>query len=196
MAGNSDYQKVAERYTTALIDLAVERKNLDAVEKDLNDLSAMLSNSEEFRAFVETPLLSREVKMETIGTIATKAKLNAVTINFLLLLAKNRRIQNLEGILVSALKAISKMKGELTAHIGTAQTLSDKQTKDLKAALKKGFGKEVNLDIQQDEELLGGMVIRVGSLIVDDSVRTKLNVLQRRLKEGNVNLNLKTEEVA
>lgn len=196
MSARTDYQKVAERYTTALIDLAVERKNLDAVEKDLNDLSAMLSNSEDFRAFVESPLLSREDKMNTIAAIAKKAKLNAVTTNFLLLLAKNRRIQELQGIVTTSLKAISEMKGELTAHVGTAHVLSDKQAKDLKAALKKGFGKEVNLELQQDEELLGGMVVRVGSLIVDDSVRTRLNLLQRRLKEGNVNLNLKTEEVA
>lgn len=195
MTVNTDQYRVALRYVTALLDLAEENKTLDKVDSDFADLHSMLTTSADFQKFIASPIIRRDQKIATITALAKKAKLSPMMVNFLMLLASNRRLQILATVINVAAKEIADRKGQVTAFVETAHVLSDKQTKDLKEALKKGFGKDINLSITEDKDLLGGMVVRVGSIMVDDSVKTRINLLQRRLRDGSVNIN-KQEEVA
>lgn len=191
----SDQNRVALRYVTALLDSAAENKAISKIAKDLTDLGAMLKTSEDFQYLIESPVISREDKMATVGAIAKKAKLDKLTTNFLMLLAQNNRLSALPVMVTIGLKEIDAREGRLTAQIDTAHVLSDKQTKELKDSLKKGLGKDVTLNITQDENLLGGIVIRAGSLMIDDSVKTKISRLQRQLRTQTIN-QAKEEEVA
>jgi F-type H+-transporting ATPase subunit delta len=188
--------RVALRYVTALLDFAQEAKSLDKIAKDLAELDSMLKMSEDLRNFTRSPLISRDDKIAAMQAIAKKAKFQTTTSNFLSLLAKNNRLFALETILGLAEKQIAEARGEVTAYVETAHVLSDKQTKELKESLKKGLGKDVSLSITEDANLLGGMIVRVGSLMVDDSVRTKVNRLQRTLRAGTTQFDNTTEEVA
>lgn len=191
----SDQNRVALRYVTALLDSASEGKAISKIAKDLTDLGAMLNSSDDFQSLIESPVISREGKMAAVAAIAKKAKLEKLTTNFLMLLAKNNRLSALPTMVALGLKEVDAREGRLTAQIDTAHVLSDKQTKELKDSLKKGLGKDITLNITQDENLLGGIVIRAGSLMIDDSVKTKIGRLQRQLRTQTINT-AKEEEVA
>tara|TARA_Y100001001_G_scaffold163776_1_gene193771 strand:+ start:782 stop:1405 length:624 start_codon:yes stop_codon:yes gene_type:complete len=191
----SDQNRVALRYVTALLDSASESKAVSKIAKDLTDLGAMLKSSDDFQSLIESPVISREDKMAAVAAIAKKAKLDKLTANFLMLLGKNNRLSALPTMVALGLKEIDAREGRLTAQIDTAHVLSDKQTKELKDSLKKGLGKDITLNITQDENLLGGIVIRAGSLMIDDSVKTKIGRLQRQLRTQTINT-AKEEEVA
>ena len=191
----SDQNRVALRYVTALLDSASEGKAISKIAKDLTDLGAMLKSSDDFQSLIESPVISREDKMSAVAAIAKKAKLDKLTANFLMLLGKNNRLSAIPTMVALGLKEIDAREGRLTAQIDTAHVLSDKQTKELKDSLKKGLGKDITLNITQDENLLGGIVIRAGSLMIDDSVKTKIGRLQRQLRTQTINT-AKEEEVA
>tara|TARA_B100000745_G_C20134539_1_gene388844 strand:- start:366 stop:989 length:624 start_codon:yes stop_codon:yes gene_type:complete len=191
----SDQNRVALRYVTALLDSVSESKAVSKIAKDLTDLGAMLKSSDDFQSLIESPVISREDKMAAVAAIAKKAKLDKLTANFLMLLGKNNRLSALPTMVALGLKEIDAREGRLTAQIDTAHVLSDKQTKELKDSLKKGLGKDITLNITQDENLLGGIVIRAGSLMIDDSVKTKIGRLQRQLRTQTINT-AKEEEVA
>lgn len=191
----SDQNRVALRYVTALLDSASENKAVSKIAKDLTDIGAMLNSSDDFQSLIESPVISREDKMAAVAAIAKKAKLDKLTANFLMLLGKNNRLSALPTMVALGLKEIDAREGRLTAQIDTAHLLSDKQTKELKDSLKKGLGKDITLNITQDENLLGGIVIRAGSLMIDDSVKTKIGRLQRQLRTQTINT-AKEEEVA
>lgn len=179
---------VSRRYASALLDLASEKKALDQVEKDLKGLESVISESEDFRAFIRSPLLKQDQQQAAVQDIAKKAGCHVLTINFLGVLAQNRRLYALESILKAARQELSKRRGEVSAVVQTASALTDAQTKALQDAISGAVGSDVALEFQTDPDILGGMIVTVGSHMIDDSVRRKLQRLQTAMG-GSANQN-------
>jgi F-type H+-transporting ATPase subunit delta len=173
---------LAERYGVALFDLADERKELDAVAGDLLALRAMLRDSAEFRRLIRSPVLSREEQGKAIAAIAAQAKLSALAQNFLGLLARNRRLFVLPEIVTSFLQQLAERRGEVTAAVIAAQDLSPAQRAAVDEQLRKAVGGKVAVDLQVDASLLGGLIIKVGSRMIDASLKSKLHRLQLAMK--------------
>ena len=173
---------LAERYGAALFDLADERKELDAVAADLQALRAMLRDSAEFRRLIRSPVLSREEQGKAIAALAEKATLSPLARNFLGLLAQNRRLFVLPEIIASFLQQLAERRGEVTASVVAAQELSPAQRAAVDEQLRKAVGRKVAVDLQIDASLLGGLIIKVGSRMVDASLKSKLHRLQLAMK--------------
>ncbi len=173
---------LADRYAAALFDLADERKALDAVAGDLHSLRAMLRESADLRRLVRSPVLSREAQGKAVAALAETAQLSALTRNFLGLLAQNRRLFALSEMITGYLHRLAEARGEVTAHVVSAQELSPQQRDAVNEQLRKAVGRKVAVDIEVDPGLLGGLVVRVGSRMVDASLRSKLNRLQLAMK--------------
>jgi F-type H+-transporting ATPase subunit delta len=173
---------LAERYAVALFDLADERKALDEVADDVKALRAMLRDSSDFRRLIRSPVLSREAQGKAIAALAADAKLSPLTRNFLGLLAQNRRLFALPEMIAGYLNRLAEKRGEVTAHVVAAQELSPQQREAVNEQLRKAVGRKVAVDLEIDPNLLGGLVVRVGSRMVDASLRSKLNRLQLAMK--------------
>jgi F-type H+-transporting ATPase subunit delta len=173
---------LAERYAVALFDLADERKALDAVAGDLQSLRALLRESADLRRLIRSPVLSRDAQGKGITALAETAQLSPLTRNFLGLLAHNRRLFALPEMIQSYLSRLAEKRGEVTAHVATAQDLSPQQRDAVGEQLRKAVGRKVAVDIEVDPSLLGGIVVRVGSRMVDASLKSKLHRLQLAMK--------------
>ena len=183
---------VASRYVGALIDLAEDSKKLKDVEKDFSDLSAMTTSSEDLRYLIRSPLLSETQQQAAIEAIAKKARFTTITTNFLKVLVENRRLNILESILSVFEREVAKRRGEIIVTVETAQDLTAAQTKSLKDTLKKETGADIVLNTKVEPSILGGMIVTVGSHMVDDSVARKLEKLKASMAGGaNENANLK-----
>ncbi len=195
MASKQNSGAAAIRYATALVEIAANAKKIDSVEKDLNDLSAMLVSSTDLQTLLNSPLISREDQQNAIQVIAKKAKFQDVTTNFLSLVAQNRRLSMMPAITKKVHQEISKLRGQVDAHVATAFKLSKEQENALQESLTKAVGKEVAIKVEVQEDLIGGMVVTVGSQIIDDSVKRKLERLKIAMK-SNANNNVDMAEVA
>ena len=195
MASKKTSGAAALRYATALVEIAADSKKIDAVEKDLNDLEAMISDSEDLRTLLKSPLISREQQQQAVQAIAKKAKFQDITANFLSLLAQNRRLGMLQGIINAVRINISRMRGEVSAHVATAFKLTKEQEAALQESLVKAVGQAVSVKVEVQEDLIGGMVVTVGSQIIDDSVKRKLERLKIAMK-SNANNNADDMQVA
>jgi F-type H+-transporting ATPase subunit delta len=173
---------LAERYAAALFDLAEERKALDAVAGDLRTLRAMLRDSGDLRRLIRSPVLSREDQAKAIAAIAQPAELSPLTCNFLGLLAQNRRLFALPAMGESYLSRLALRRGEVTAQVVTPQALSPAQRAAVDEQLRKAVGGKVAVDVEVDPSLLGGLVVRLGSRMVDASLKSKLYRLQLAMK--------------
>ena len=173
---------LADRYAAALFDLADERKALDAVAADLQGLRAMLRDSGDLRRLIRSPVLTREEQGRAITALAEKAGIAALTRNFLGLLAQNRRLFALPEMIESYLHRLAERRGEVTAHVVAAQELSPAQREAVNEQLRKAVGRKVAVDIEVDPSLLGGLVVKVGSRMVDASLKSKLHRLQLAMK--------------
>jgi len=183
---------IANRYVGALIDLAEESKALKAVEKDFSDLSNSLKKSNDLQSFVRSPLLSEAKQINVIEALAKKGKFNEITTNFLKVLVSNRRLNILADVLAAFDTQISKRRGEVIVQVETAQDLSAAQIKNLQEILKKETGADIALNTKVSPEILGGMVVTVGSHMIDDSIARKLERLKTSMSYGaNENVNLK-----
>lgn len=178
-AGTSE---VARRYAQALYGLAEEQGALDKVADDLRTVQAMLEDSADLRRFVSSPMLGRQAQITGIAAIADKAALSDLVKNFLGLVARNRRLSSLSGMIIAFLDYLAKQRGEITAEVISAKKLTEKQTSALVSALKKSMGHDVSIDAKVDPAVLGGLVVKVGSRMVDSSLRTKLQRLQLAMK--------------
>ena len=174
---------IADRYASALFELSSETKSLDALEADLDTLGAALNDSDDFGSLISSPLHTRAEQGAAIDAIADKAGLSQSTRSTLGLMASKRRLFVLPQ-LVAALKAkIAQAKGEVTADVTAAKALSAEQESSLAATLKERFGKDVKINMAVDESLIGGLVVRVGSKMIDTSIKAKLSALQNSMKE-------------
>lgn len=174
---------MAGRYATALFELALESKKLTDVEADLNSFNEMLERSADLQRLVRSPVFSAEEQQRAIASIAKKAKISGVTTNFLELIARNRRLFAVTDMIRAFNALAAAHRGEVTADITSASKLSSEQTKALKASLKSAIGQDVQLETRVDPALLGGLVVKVRSRMIDTSLRTKLNNLKYALKE-------------
>lgn len=174
---------IATRYASALFELAKEGKDLKGLESDITALGTALDDSPEFRSMISSPVHTRDEMGATIGAIAKKMKLSDLTTNTLGLMASKRRLFVLPA-LVKGLKAkLADERGEVTAEVTSAKALTAEQQKSLMATLKKNVGKDVNLDMTVDDSLIGGLIVKVGSKMIDNSIRSKLGALHNAMKE-------------
>lgn len=173
---------IAERYATALFELADSQGALDQVAGDLTTLKAMIGESADFRRLVASPVLSRDEQGRAIQALAKAAGFTVTTTNFLGLAAKNRRLFALPGIIAAFLARLAARRGEIGASVASAVPLSQAQLDALTSTLKTTFGSNVNVETAVDPGLLGGLVVKVGSRMVDSSLRTKLQHLKLAMK--------------
>ena len=173
---------LAERYATALYELADEAKSLDAVADDLRAVRGLLAESEDLTRLVRSPSVSRDEQAKAIDAVAKSAGFDDLTRRFLGVLAVNRRLFALKGIGQAFLDELARRRGEVTAHVTSAAALSAEQAEALGDQLRKAMGSKVQIETQVDPGLLGGMIVRVGSRMVDSSLRTKLAKLQLAMK--------------
>ncbi|MGE5539551.1 MAG: F0F1 ATP synthase subunit delta [Gemmatimonas sp.] len=173
---------LAGRYAQALFDLATERGALDAVAADLATVRRMLDDSPDFARLVRSPVIKREAAGRAIGALVKGAGFNALTGNFLGLLARNRRLFELSAMVAAFQRLLADSRGEVAAEVISATPLSERHVAAVTDALKAATGAKVALSTRVDPALLGGMIVRVGSRMVDSSLRTKLSKLELAMK--------------
>lgn len=173
---------LAARYAAALFELADERLDLDAVADNLRELRAMLRDSPELSRLIRSPVLSREAQGQAIAALAERAGLARLTADFLAVVARNRRLFAVPAMIEAFLAKLAERRGEVTAEVTTAAPLSEAQHAALIEQLRRAVGRRVTVDTRVDPALLGGMVVRVGSRMIDGSLRSKLQRLQTAMK--------------
>ncbi len=174
---------IAARYATALFDLAEDDGALAALEADVGTLETALAESADLRDLITSPIYGRDVSMAAVGKLAEAMDLSPVTGNTLRLMAQKRRLFVLPAMLASLRARIADHKGEVTADVVSAKALTKAQSDKLSKVLKAATGHEVNLNATVDESLIGGLVVKVGSTMIDTSIKAKLNALQNTMKE-------------
>jgi F-type H+-transporting ATPase subunit delta len=173
---------LAGRYATALFELARDEKQLEAVGASLATLRQTLSDSEDFRQMTQSPLISREQATTGIAATAEAMRLDPITSKFLGVLAHNRRLSQLPQIVRAFNMLAANHRGETTAEVTSAHPLNDDQVSALKNNLKSRLGRDIAVDLTVDPTILGGLVVKVGSQMIDGSIRTKLNTLAHAMK--------------
>jgi F-type H+-transporting ATPase subunit delta len=179
----SSVSGVAQRYASALFDLARDESSIDRIEGELASVGKMIDESADFRRLVESPVFSAGDQERAIAAIAEKAGIGGLTGNLLRLVARNRRLFALAGMIKAFHEMAARYRGEVTAEVTSAHPLSDAQAAALKAALKEKLGKDVTLAARVNPALLGGLVVKVGSRMIDTSLRTRLMTVKTQLKE-------------
>jgi F-type H+-transporting ATPase subunit delta len=173
---------LAERYAAALFDLADARRTLDEVASDLRQLRAMLAASVDLSRLVRSPILTRDQQGKGIGALATHAGFSPLVCDFLAVVAKNRRLFAVPAMIEVYLAKLAERRGELTAEVIAAQALSETQLARLSDQLRRSAGRRVSVDARVDPGLIGGMIVKVGSRMVDGSIKSKLQRLQLAMK--------------
>ncbi len=173
---------LAGRYASALFDLARDEKKIEAVGQSLNSLGQALADSREFRQLVVSPLVDREEASKAFAAIAAKLKLDPLTANFLGVLARNGRKSQLEHVIRIFRRLAANHRGETTAEVVSAHPLSDEQVAALKTKLKSRAGRDVTIEARTDPAILGGVIVKLGSEMIDASLKTKLNRLAQAMK--------------
>ena len=175
---------VSGRYATALFELARDEKCLDAVKADLDRFEAMLVESEDLKRLVRSPVFSADVQAKALSAVLDKAAITGISANFLKVLTANRRLFAVADVIRAFRALVARFKGEASAEVTVAEPLSEKNLETLKAALKSVTGKDVTLNVQVNPSIIGGLVLKLGSRMVDSSLRTKLNSIKHAMKEA------------
>lgn len=173
---------LAGRYAIALFELANEQKQLDAVGESLAALKQVLADSDDFRALTTSPLIGRDQAMRAVAAAAGAMKLDPITANFLGVLARNGRKGQLRPVIAAFKRLAAEHRGETSAEVITAHPLSDDQLAALRQQLRARAGREVAIEASVDPHILGGIVVKLGSQMIDASIRTKLNRLATAMK--------------
>ena len=173
---------LAGRYAAALFELSEEQGELDAVAEDLAGIRRMLRDSADLRRLVASPVVSREDQSRAIAAVMARAGVAALTARFAGVVARNRRLDALDAICAAFGELLAARRGERTAEVTTARPLTDAQREALERQLRGITGTRVAFDERVDASLLGGMVVKIGSRMVDSSLRTKLQRLELSLK--------------
>jgi F-type H+-transporting ATPase subunit delta len=170
------------RYATALFELARDAKAIETVETSLATVRAALDESADFKALTTSPLIARGAAARAIAATAPLLKLDATTTSFLGVLAQNRRLSALPNIIRAFRMLAANHRGETTAEVTSAHALTADQVAALKQALRQRVGRDVSVDLSVDPTLLGGLVVRIGSQMIDSSIKTRLNSLAHAMK--------------
>ena len=174
---------IASRYATAVFSLAKKDKKLKPLEADVDALDGALIGSADLRTLVSSPVYSRAEMGQAISAVAKKMKLQPIMVNTLALMASKRRLFVLPSLLAVLRTRIAEEKGEVTAEVASAKALTKTQAASLAKTLKAQLGLDVKIKATVDESLIGGLVVKVGSKMIDTSIRSKLNALQNTMKE-------------
>lgn len=184
MAGSqSSSATVAGRYANALFELAAEADALPAVEADLARFTAMLADSEDLMRLVRSPVFAADEQERAIGAVLDKAEIGGLVGKFIRVVAGNRRLFALPHIITAFREQLAAHRGEVAAEVTSAEPLNERHLGALREALKAAIGKDVALDTHVDPALIGGLIVKVGSRMIDGSLRTKLNSLKLAMKE-------------
>jgi F-type H+-transporting ATPase subunit delta len=175
---------VSGRYATALFELARDEKSIDAVKTDVDRFEAMLGDSADLTRLVRSPVFSAEAQSKALSAVLDKSGISGISANFLKVLTANRRLFAVSDVIRAFRALVAKFKGEVTADVTVAETLSDKNLDALKTGLKSVTGKDVTLNVKVDPSIIGGLVVKLGSRMVDSSLRTKLNSIKHAMKEA------------
>ncbi|GAA4038348.1 F0F1 ATP synthase subunit delta [Sphingomonas rosea] len=173
---------LAGRYASALFDLARDERKIDAVSTSLAGLKQAMGESADLRALVSSPMVTRAEAGKALAATAGSMNLDPVTINFLGVLAKNGRLRQLGEVIRLFEQLAAEHRGETTAEVISARPLDDDQIAALKAQLGTRVGRDIRIDARVDPTILGGLVVRLGSQMIDASIRTKLNSLATAMK--------------
>ena len=173
------------RYATALFELARDSKAIDTVETSLATVRQALADSAEFKALATSPLLGRADAAKGVAAAAKAMGLDRTTTAFLGVLAQNRRLNQLPAIIRAFRELASRHRGETTAEVTSAYPLSGAQVDELKQQLRQRIGRDVAIELNVDKDLLGGLVVRIGSQMIDSSIRTRLNTLAHKMKTAD-----------
>jgi F-type H+-transporting ATPase subunit delta len=180
----SSVSGVAGRYATALFELAREAKAVDTVKADLDRFDAMVSDSADLARLVRSPVFSADAQGKALGAVLEKAGIGGIAANLLKVLIANRRLFAVRDVIKAFRTLVARFRGEATADVTVAEKLSDKNLDALKSALKTVTGKDVDLNVKVDPSIIGGLVVKLGSRMVDTSLRTKLNSIKHAMKEA------------
>jgi F-type H+-transporting ATPase subunit delta len=175
---------VSGRYATALFELARDQKSVDSVKADLDKFSALLNESPDLLRLVRSPVFTADAQAKALEAVLAKAGIGGIAANFLKVLTKNRRLFAVADVVRAFRALVAQFKGEATAEVTVAEPLSDANLDALKAALKSVSGKDVDLNVKVDPSIIGGLVVKLGSRMVDSSLRTKLNSIKHAMKEA------------
>ena len=175
---------MAGRYATALFDLASETNAIDAVKADLERFDALAAESADLTRLVRSPVFSAEEQGKALGAVLERAGIDGLAAKFLKLVTANRRLFAVRDMTKAFRELVAQHKGETTAEVTVAEKLKDEHIEALRAALKSVSGKHVDLDIKIDPAIIGGLVVKLGSRMVDTSLRTKLNAIKHAMKEA------------
>ena len=173
---------LAGRYATALFELAMEEREVDAVSRDLAALKALLTDSRDLKRLVGAPVFSAEQQRIGMEAVLRRIEATPLTMRFVLTLANKRRLFALSEIICSFESMLGRQRGEVQAEVSTARELTDAETSELKNVLKTKLGREARLSQKVDPTLLGGLVVKVGSRMIDSSLRTKLQGLRAAMR--------------
>ncbi|MGE0178363.1 MAG: F0F1 ATP synthase subunit delta [Sphingomonas sp.] len=173
---------LAGRYALALFELARDEGKLDAVSQSLAGLRQALDESEDFRTLTTSPLIGRDASAAGAAAAVEAMGLDPLTRNFVGVLARNRRLGQLGAIIRAFNLLAARHRGEITAEVTSARPLAADQIDAIKSNLRGRFGADIAVDVQVDPAILGGLVVKVGSRMIDGSIRTKLNSLATAMK--------------
>ena len=171
------------RYATALFDLAEAEQAFDEVERDLAQFGEMMDSSEDLTRMVRSPVFSADEQERAVAAVLDRAGIGGLTGNFIKLVARNRRLFAIRDMIRSYRALLAEHRGEVTAEVASAEKLSDAQLGALEDELRISIGRDVQIETRVDASLLGGLVVKVGSRMVDSSLRTKLQSLKIAMKE-------------
>jgi len=176
---------MAGRYATALFELAESEASLDAVAADLRRVEAMIEGSADLKRLVLSPVFGADIQAGAFTAILDRAGIKGLVANFIGLVIKKRRLFALPAMITGYIRLLAKSRGEVSADVTSAHPLSDAQLASIKAALNAATGRDVQVNTRVDEGLLGGLVVKVGSRMIDSSLKTKLNSLKLAMKEAS-----------
>lgn len=176
---------MAGRYAHALFELALEAKATDAVKSDLETFDAMLAESADLTRLVRSPVFGVDEQLKALGAILEKAGISGLAANFLRVITANRRLFAVRDMIRAYRALVARHKGEIHAQVTVAEPLNAGNVDALKGALKNVTGgKDIDLDVKVDPAIIGGLIVKVGSRMVDSSLRTKLNAIKFAMKEA------------
>lgn len=184
MAGeDATVSGMAGRYATALFELALEQNAVEQVAADLRRFLALVDASEDLARLVRSPVFSSDEQAKAVSAVLERSGIGGVTANFIRLVAKKRRLFAIRTMARDFFQLVARHRGEVSAKVTVAEPLSDARLNELKAALRSVTGKDVELDVSVDPAIIGGLVVKVGSRMLDTSLRTKLNAIKHAMKE-------------
>lgn len=173
---------LAGRYALALFELARDEKQLEAVSGSLATLKQALGESDDLRALISSPLIGRDEQARAAAAVGQSLGLDQLTANFVGVLAKNRRLSQLPAVIRAFNLLAARHRGEITAEVTSARPLDDEQVAAIKQNLRTRMGRDIAVDLSVDPAILGGLVVKIGSQMIDSSIRTKLNNLAHAMK--------------